>query len=473
MADFFMNVDACRPADTAKFSRRVDTMLAMNVDGCRISAANSDYGPTSTTFDTTGVDAWVDAWAPTGKKCHVVMNQSWNYGHASYIAICGTYLTNFPSYNRPPISLLNTLVSRDSSFWNRFATRWVQKGGRIEDLKAQIGGELGMGPGIAGPRESATRALIVAAGFNGRFDNGDDWNDSLDFPGATGIVQWLEAYVPAMDWSGTKVIAPSIMGHLTSSTEITTDASAAALGLTKVTNIWPYLIGMSQNQVADTMYAEITGAADGSFNGILRYEGVPWWMGIPAGDLEWAMEVYPDYTISLAPHIGNEVIRRLFRNATVQRVAAIRTAIQAASVNESIVGAGYTANLVSTAPVHCVEFSLPRGKFTGIDINTGPARQMSEVQYGNMAGAVVRTVCALDCIESAAYYDLENRASDYDAETGYSDSFGLMKSTGELSYAAACISGVMGGTLDVGAASPSGSWFSSAGDSTRPIVGSV
>lgn len=473
MADFFMNVDACRPADTAKFARRVDTMLAMNVDGCRISGANSDYGPTSTSFDTTGVDAWVDAWAPTGKKCHVVINQSWNYNHASYIAICGTYGIDFPSYNRPPISLLNTLVSRDSSFWNRFATRWVQKGGRIEDLKCQIGGELGMGPGIAGPRESATRALIEAAGFNGRFDNNDDWNDFLDFPGATGIVGWLESYVPLMDWSGTKVIAPSIMGHLTNSTQIATDFSAAALGLTKVTNIWPYLSGMDQSQVADTMYAEITGAADGIFNGVLRYEGVPWWEGIPEGDLEWAMEVYPDSTISLAPHISNEAIRRLFRNATVQRVAAIRAAIQAATVNESISGAGYNTNLNPNAPIHCVEFSLPRGKFTGVDIYTNPSRRMSEVQYGNMAGAVVRTVCALDCIESAAYYDLENRASDYDSESGYSDSFGLMKSTGELSYAAACISGVMGGTLDVDADSPSGSWFSSAGDDDRPIVASV
>lgn len=473
MADFFMNVDACRPADTAKFTRRVDTMLAMNVDGCRISGANSDYGPTASTFLTTGLDAWVDAWAPTGKKCHVILSQSWNYGHASYIAICGTYGIDFPSYNRPPISLLNYLVSRDSSFWNRFATRWVQKGGRIEDLKVQIGGELGMGPGIAGPRESGTRALITAAGFNGRFDNNDDWSDSLDFPGATGIVAWLEAYVPMMDWSGTKVIAPSIMGHLTSSTEITTDLSAAALGLTKATNIWPYISGMNQNQVADTMFTEITGAADGVFNGILRYEGVPWWVGIPEGDLEWAMEVYPDHTISLAPHISNEVIRRLFRNATVQRVAAIRAAIQAASINESIVGGGYTTNLDHNAPVHCVEFSLPRGKFSGVDINTIPSRQMSEVQYGNMAGSVIRTVCGLDCIESAAWYDLENRDVIYDVESGYSDSFGLMKSTGELSYAAACISAAMGGTLDVESDSPSGSWFSSAGDSNRPILEAI
>lgn len=463
MAEVWINCDAPRPGDTAKFARRVELLQALGVAGVRISAANSDYGLTPSSYVSTGIDAWVDLLAPTGIKCQVVLNVSFNYGHAAWIAVAGTYTVDYPSYFRPPLAIVPHLVSRDSSYWNRFVMRWETAGGRREDLAVQIGGELGW-KGANAPMEAAFRAAYTALGEIGRHDTSEDWASmGFDEPYADGIIEFLEAYVPLMDWSGTKVIAPSIAGHVLSrGSEITNDTIHAAHGYT---GAWPYLIGRGQAQVSDTCQKEMS-VTEGLFRSV---GAVPWWQTIPEGDLEWAIELYPGSEYALVPGLSPALCAEVMKRGILQRAAAMRAAVAAARAEYE--GAALT-NLDPNAPIHVVEWGFARGWLNGVDVHGGRIqRAQSEVEYGNIIGRCQQALASLRSVQTISLYDLENRNSAYDVPNGYDSSFGLMKSDGSVSYAAASVAAASGYRLDVGGEAPGGgAWWSETVDAGSPIL---
>lgn len=283
-------------------------------------------------------------------------------------------------------------------------------------------------------------------------DTNDTWSDMLDFPGATGIVNYLEAYVPLMNFQGCKVIAPSSMGHIWDTTE-------AALHGTTFTGPWK----LTSDTSADTLLNEL------SVNGLLRFDSVPWWSSIPQGDLEWSIELYPGSYIALLPTMSNEYIANLMRHGLCKRTMRLREYV--ADMRESYQSQQVSySNLDSTAPVHIVEYGITRGWATGVDIYTNPQYKLSERRYGELMAQTIQQVSNLSCASTASLYDLENRSAAYDAVTGYAESYGLMKSTGELSFAADAIAGVLGGSIDTADDSPTGSWWSEGIDTGLPVT---
>lgn len=458
MADRYLNVDTMRPSAASKWTNRAAAAVQARYDGFTVGLGVTDYavGVSSGTWDSTGIDAFCAAVAPTGLKASCILSPNTvNYAHASWIAVLGTMGVDYTSAKRMPVAGAEEQAAAHNGGMARFMDQWVYYGGDPDDVRWEVGRELHLGF-VNGPQEAPILAEIkTGTGLDifGYFDTSETWTENLlSFitGNSPGIVDILEAVVPLLDFKDRTVLAPSVAGAFLNTAE------AAAISAA-VTDVWPYLLGQTVDILTegyvgainplhplDTIRKEIAvNGSDPRQGSLCSSFDTPWFTSPNIPNLEFGLEVY----------LGNALSKWQTNPFALAALYVIVARARMRLMRQYLAINGF-----SNPRLHIVEWGLARGWRTGSPSAPGRCNH-SEIAFGNCLGAICAAYSMIPGLDSHAMYDWVSRSSSYNPPAGAQESFAIIASdelTVSKAFQSLCVAN--GGTVP--ADPPFGSWYS-------------